>query len=220
MTYSFIFLCGQTIILWFLVIFLHRKKERLTLIPFYSLLAILTVATHNLSDLGFAVIFHNWYFLIASFSFFTSLMLSVLIIYLFEGPRAARFALLVIFFTSILYILFVFLLSQQTDTTSWITFDYKHWLIYFWSILAIIIDVFFMAIFWELLAKIKKIPLTVQIFLVIFITFFIDALIFTTAVFGQQTIYWSILQGNLLIRLVLALIATPIITLYLKAKKI
>ena len=216
---SFIFLCVQTIILWFLVIFLHRRKERFTLIPLYSLLAVLTILTHNLSDLGFAVILNDWYFLIASFSFFTSLMLGVLFIYLFEGPKAARLALFVILFTSVLYIGVVFFLGKQVDTSNWVSFNFKNLITYFWSISAIIIDVFFMAILWELLGKIKKIPLFVQIFLVIFGTFIIDALIFVTGVFINQPIYASILQGDIIIRIILALIATPIVAIYLKAEK-
>ena len=219
MSYTFLFLCLQTITLWFLVIFLHRKKEKITLIPLYSLLAVLTILTHNLSDLGFAITLGNWCFLIASFSFFTSLMLGVLFIYLFEGPRATRLALFIIFFTSILYIIVISLLNLQVDTTKWISLDYSHLVTYFWSISAIIIDVFFIAIFWELLEKIKKINLFIRIFLVILFTFLIDALIFVTGAFYGQAIYLQILYGDLVTRLVLAIIATPIVTLYLKSEK-
>ncbi|MEI7765121.1 MAG: PAS domain-containing protein [bacterium] len=219
MNYPIIFLCIQTIILWFLVIFFHRQKERFTIIPLYALLAILTIFTHNLSDLGFAITVNNWYFLIGSFSFFTSLMLGVLFIYLFEGPRATRFALLVILFTSFLYIGIVFILKIEVNTINWFPINYEHLVTYFWSIFAIIIDIFFIAVVWELLGKIKKIPLLLQIFLVIFGTFLIDAIIFVTGVFGGKIIYWSVLWGDLSVRIILALIATPIVDLYLKSEK-
>lgn len=215
----FIFLCLQTIILWSLVIFLHRKKEVFTLIPLYAFLALLTLLTQNFSDLGFAITFDNLFFLISSFSFFTPLMLGVLLIYLFEGPRATRFALGIIASTYILYVGIIFLVGLQVDTTNWISLDYHHFVNYFWSLTAVIADIFFIAIFWELLEKIKKIPLFIKVFLVIFVTFLLDTLIFATGVFGGQAIYWSILRGDLMIRLCLTLIATPIVTIYLNAEK-
>ncbi|MEI8270190.1 MAG: PAS domain-containing protein [bacterium] len=215
----FLFLCLQTIILWFIIIFLHRQKERFTLIPLYSFLAILTVLTHNLSDLGFIITLNNFHFLIASFSFFTSLMLGVLFIYLFEGPKATRLALYIILFSSFLYIGIMYLLGLQIGDFKWMSLDLSHLITYFWSIAAIIVDVFFIAIFWELLGRIKKIPLLIQVFLVIFGTFLIDALIFVTGVYLGQPVYWSILQGDLLVRIALALIASPIIVMYLKTEK-
>jgi hypothetical protein len=155
----FIFLCLQTIILWFLVIFFHRKKESFTIIPLYCFIAVITLLTHNLNDLGFTVILNQSYFLIGSFSFFTTLMLGIFFIYLFEGPRAARHSLFIVLGTSVLYIGIVYLLGMQTNTSAWVTISKKSLMTYFWSISTIIIDVFIMAVFWELLKKIKKIPL-------------------------------------------------------------
>lgn len=213
-----IFLCIQTITLWFIVIFLHRKKEHLTLAPLYSFLAVLTILTHNFSDLGFAITFNNLFFLISSVSFFTSLMLGVLIIYIFEGPKATRLALFIILLTSFVYIGIAFLLGLQVDTSKWFLFDQEHLVGYFWSISAIIVDVFFIAILWELLGRIKNIPVFVQIFLVFIGTFFIDTLIFVTGVFFNQPFYLSVLKGDLLVRTSLALIVTPFIGTYLKSK--
>jgi hypothetical protein len=90
MPLSLLFVFIQTIFCWLLVIYLHRQKSRYTLIPLYTYISILTILTHNFSDLGFAVVFNQWYLLISSLTFFTSLMLGVLFLYLFEGPREAR----------------------------------------------------------------------------------------------------------------------------------
>ncbi len=210
----FVYLCLQTLILWSIVIFLHRKKNRFTLIPLYAYIAILTLLTHNLSDLNFAVILNQWYLLISSFSFFTSLMLGILFLYLFEGPRATRLALLTVLFTSFFYIGIVFFLSLQTDTSRWVVLSFDHIKYYFFSITAIIIDIFFIPISWELLGKIK-VPSFIRIFLVILSTLLLDSFIFVTGVFGSQQMYISVLQSNLIIRLILALIMTPIIGFYL-----
>ncbi len=182
-------------------------------------MAVLTILTHHLSDFGFTVIVNDWYFLISSFSFFTSLMLCLLLIYLFEGPRATRTALYIILSTSALYVGIVYLLSMQADTSNWVIFDYEHLYSYFWSVFAIIIDTFIIASAWELLGKVKKMPIYIKIFLVVFGTLFIDNLIYATAVFSTQPIYFSILTTNTLIRLFLSLIATPFIAIYLNAEK-
>ncbi|MEI6533482.1 MAG: PAS domain-containing protein [Candidatus Roizmanbacteria bacterium] len=215
---SFVFLSIQTLILWFLVILFHRQKKRYTLIPLYSYIAVLTLLTHNLSDLGFAVIENQWFFLISSFSFFTALMLGILFLYLFEGPRATRIALIVILYTSILYIGIVVLLHFQVDTSKWVQPSFERFKYYFWSILAIILDVLFISIVWELFAKVKRMPLVLRIFLVIFGMYLVDTLVFVTGVFGSKDIYFSILQSDVVIRFVLALIVTPIAHFYLKSK--
>lgn len=216
MNMSFLYLCLQTIALWAIVILLHRQRNKYTLIPLYSFIAVLTLFTHHLSDLGFAVTVNNIYFLISSFSFFTSLMLGILFIYLFEGPRATRLALMTILGSSFFYIGIVALLGLQTDTSQWIALSASRLVYYFWSISAIIIDIFFIAIFWEILKKLHAIPFVFRIFLVIFGTYILDTLIFATGVFGGQSMYLSVLEGNLIIRLILALVVTPIAAYFMK----
>ena len=218
MPVQFLFLCIQTLILWLLVIVLHRQKNRFTLIPLYAYIAVLTLLTHNLSDLGFAVTMSGWFFLISSFSFFTALMLGILFIYLFEGPRATRLALFVILGVSFFYIGVVYLLGLQANTGSWVALSPTRFVYYFWSISAIIVDVFFITIVWELLGKIQKLPFFLKVFLVIFGTYCIDTLIFATGVFGGQPLYASVLRGDLSTRLILAIIATPIISFLLKSE--
>lgn len=78
----------QTVFFWSLAVILYRFKNRYTLIPLYCYIAITTILTHNLSDLGLGITTGNWYFFISSFSFFTTLMLGVFLLYLLEGPRA------------------------------------------------------------------------------------------------------------------------------------
>ncbi len=217
MNIPFIILCFQTLILWMVVVLLHRFKNKITLIPLYSFIAVLTVLTHNFSDLGFSIILNQWFFLVASFSFFTPLMFAVLLLYLFDGPKAARSALWVIILSSITYIVIVFSTGQITDTSKWVIFNFTRITYYFWSLLAIIVDIFFMAIFWELLSKIKSIPLLIKIFFICLGVFSLDTLIFTSGVFATSNMYLTILQGNLITRLALSCVSAIFITLSLKS---
>ena len=216
---QFIFLCIQTLLCWFLVFFIYRQKKSFTLIPLYSYLAVLTILTHHLSNLGFAVVFGQWYFLISSFSFFTSLMLVILFIYLFEGPRAVRLALRVILFTSFFYIGVIFLINQQVDSTNFVILSWTNLFNTLWSIFVITIDIFFMTIFWQLLSKIPRLQLLFQTFYVIIATFFLDSIIYVVGVYSQQPNFYSVLTGSLSVRLILSLVITPIATYYLKHEK-
>jgi PAS domain S-box-containing protein len=110
-------------------------------------------------------------------------------------------------------------MGMQVDTSNWVALNFDKIKTYFWSILAIVADVFFLAIFWELIGKIKRLPMFIKIFLVIFGVFLLDAVIFTTGVFWGNPVYLSILKGHLIVRFVLAVIATPFIVIYLNTDK-
>jgi len=203
---------------WLIAVALHRFKDKITLIPLYAYLAILTVLTHNLSDLGFSIVTSSWFFLISSFSFFTTLMFVVLFLYLFEGPRAGRLALWTILGSSFFYIVIVILLGFEVNTTNWVQFNLVRAPYYFWSILAIIFDVIFIGIVWELLSKIKSLNLVIRVFLITFGVLALDTFIFTTGVYGASGVYLSALKGDLFIRLILSLIGAPIIGYFLKSE--
>lgn len=212
MSWPLFFLIIQTLILWILVFVFHRLKNKYTLVPVYSFIAVTTFLAQHLPDLGFAVTVGGWYFLIGSVSFFSTVILAILMLYLLEGPREARLGLGVVIFTTIFYSALLFFLSQEVDTTNWVEVSFKNSYFEFWSIVVTIVDVFFMAIVWELLARIKKIPLLIRVFLVVLGTFELDALLFVNAVYWGDPIYWSLLKGVLLTRLLMAVVAAPMIS--------
>ncbi len=211
-----LYLILLTVISWLFVFFLYNQKNRFTLVPIYSFIAVSTFLTHNLTDLGYQLVFGQWHFLIGSITFFTTLMLSVLTLYLFEGPRATRIALWVVLGTSFFYIILTYLLGQIVDTSSWVQLTIRGLEVYFWSVFTIILDIFFIAISWELTSKIKSFPILPRVFIVVFGTYLLDSLIFTTAVFRDSSIYFSILTGGLIVRLILAVLITLVFSIFLK----
>lgn len=216
MSIPFVILCLKTLIFWFLVVVLHQQKYRITIIPLYAYIAILTVLMHNFTDLDFAIVVDQWFFLVSSFSLFTTMMFGILFLYLFEGPRAARIGLWVILFSSFFYIWTVYFLGFEVDTTKWVQFDMTQAVYYFWSMLAIVLDVIFLAVFWEILSKIKSLNLLTRVFLVTFGVFALDSIVFTTGAFRGTDFYPAILKGNLAIRFFLSLIGAPIMAHFLK----
>lgn len=212
-------LCFQTVVFWSLVVALYQlKHHRLTLIPLYAYIAVLTVFMHNLTDLGFSVIINDWFFLVSSFSFFTAQMFAILFLYLLEGPKTIKLSLLVILASSIFYAFVVYTLGFQADFSNWVGLNYSRATSYIWSNSAIIIDMIFMAMIWEILSKIRFLNLTTRIFLVMLSVFSLDALIFATGAFRDSRIYLPMLQGNIAIRLALSLIGAPIIASSLRSE--
>ncbi len=215
----FIILCLQTVVFWSIVVALYQlKQHKLTLIPLYTYIAILTIFMHNLTDLGFSVTIGGWFFLISSFSFFTALMFATLFLYLLEGPGAAKLSLLVILFSSFFYALVVYFVGLQTSVASWVQFDYSAASYYFWSGFTIVIDVIFMAFIWEVISRIRFLNLTTRVFIVMLTVFSLDSLIFVTGTFGNSPIYMTMLQGSIAVRFILSLIGAPITAYLLKSE--
>lgn len=211
-----VLLIVHTLIFWYFALLLHQKKTKLTLIPLYGLTGAFTVFTHTLSSFGSSVMVGNYVFLIASTTYFTTLLLAVIILYLIDGPRAARKVLEVIVGISIIQALTVFLVGLEDTKTTWIPISTNVFRDYFWSVLTMIIDIILVGVVWELLSKLKVKNLFISVFLVLLIVFFVDTFIYTTAVFGNNQYFWSIIQSNLIIRFVLAIIMGALISSYLK----
>lgn len=213
---NFLFLCLQTLFLWGLVVQLYHQKKRYTLIPLYALLTLSTFIAQHFNDLGLVVKIYDLTFLIGSFSFFTTTIFATLLLYLFEGPRAARTALWVIVMTTMFYVGLVYFIDLQLSGQAWITPDISILNSNIWSILAIVIDILLLGVGWEILSKVKKIPLILKVFLIMLLVFVLDTIIYVSGVFAASRDYFSILEGSLSIRVALALIATPVMTTLLK----
>ncbi len=212
----FLYLAIQTLSMWVLVFVFYRLRKQFTLIPLYSLITISIFLAQHFANPHFELVLGSWHFVIGSISFFTTVMMGVLILYLLEGVRATRLAFWVIFMTTIFYEVLLFFISQELGNATWMPWSMEVVTLGAWSLLTLTLDVFFIAISWELLAKIVKLPLVVSVFLVIFGTFVLDSLIFVSAVFGYQDSYWPIMQSNLSVRFILALFATPLLSFYLE----
>ncbi len=211
-----LYLSIQTLSLWILLFLFYRLRKQFTLIPFYSLITLSIFLAQHFANPNFDIVVGQWHFVMGSVTFFTTVMMGVLMLYLLEGARATRLAFWVIFLTTIFYEVLIFFVNQEMGNSSLFVWSSRVVILGLWSLLALTADVFFIAIFWELLAKVFKMPIIVRVFLVILGTFVLDTVIFVTGVFGGQATYWLIIQSNLWVRLILALFASPLVSIYLE----
>ena len=214
---EFLILVIHTVILWMLVFFLHRFRSRLTLIPLYGLLAALVVYTHVLSTFETSVVQWGFYFLVSSTAYFTPLLLIILIVYLFDGVRAARKGLEIVIGISLLQAFVVYISNVEDATHMFIPANPANFINYFWSAVAMVIDIALMGVVWEILGKSSRLPLTLKVILLIFIVFVFDTFIFVTGVFGASANYLSIIVSDLVVRLILSVIMGIVIADYLES---
>lgn len=209
----------NTLLLWVAVVVLHQSKKKLSIIPLYGLIAVLTILTHVLSSFGLGVESFGLYFFVASTAYFTPLLLAIVILYLFEGVHAARKALEIVILSSLVLIAAIMLGTVQDSKHIFIESSLKTYTTYFWSILAMVIDIIVVAVGWESINKIKKIPHFISVTILLFGVFCIDTVIFVTGVFWGNDQYLNMLKANVLVRLILAILMGAFSTWYLRTQK-
>ncbi len=214
---EFIILAIHTVLFWLIVVILHKLRTRLTLIPLYAILGALVVYTHTLSSYSISVSQWGLYFLVSSTAYFTPLLLILLLVYLFDGARAARKGLEVVIGVSLLQVFVVYITSFEDYGHFFIPANSQNFINYFWSTTAMIIDIAAMGIIWEIIGKIKALKLTARITLLLFLVFMIDAFVFVTGVFGNSPEYFNIILTDTIVRIGLSILMGFVIADYLRA---
>ena len=219
MLLPFIVLVCNTVLLWMLVTLLHWYKNKITIIPFYCLIAVLTLLTHIISSFGLNLTYLSSYFFISSTAYFTPLLLAIIILYLAEGVHATRKALEMILLTSVLLVSVVAFSSVEDPTHPFILSNFETYKNYAWSIFAMFVDVVIISVGWELINKIKKVPTLISLILLIFVVYLADTLIYVNGVFYDSPIYWNIIKGDLIVRGALSLLMGTFLSIYLFTTK-
>src|SRR5579872_6585095 len=86
-------LMAEAIGVYFLVLWAHSWRNRVGLAHFYALIGGLTAVMSWVTDAGAKVILPHLELMVGSTVFYTALLLSVFVVYVFDGPRAARIAI-------------------------------------------------------------------------------------------------------------------------------
>jgi PAS domain S-box-containing protein len=206
----------STIFLWLLVFFLHTQKLKITLIPIYVLMGLSILVANCLVDLGFAITIGGFHLLIGSVSFFTTCLLAALVLYLLEGPRAARVGLFISVGCAALYSVGIMVISYEVHNSVLVSFGPEQFRQHFWSVTALILDIVFIATEWEMLTRVKVLPRIVKIFIVIYGSFLVDTFVFGMGYFYGKDIFWAVIQGNVVTRLILAIMMTPMMELFMR----
>ena len=203
-----------------LVLASHAIRFRFGLAFYHALLGALTAMMVWVTDSGLAVQAGGITFLVGSTAFFTAILLGVFVLYVFDGPPAARTAILVVVGASALTVLVeacLHLLPPWGAAPGMVFFPWPDPRINGASILATLVDLFFLAMAWEFLNQERgRLPLGLRVLVTLLGVMELDVVLFVTGAFGGQSDWLSILQGHLTSRFLVSLLAAPLVWAYLR----
>ncbi|GFK94341.1 putative diguanylate cyclase YdaM [Fundidesulfovibrio magnetotacticus] len=212
-------LAAEAFAVYGLVLWSHSLRHRYGLAFFYALLGSLTAIMSWVTDAGVAVQLGDTTYLVGSTVFYTSLLLGVFVVYVFDGPRATRVAILTVVGVSALVPLISVVLHLQTKISSTVPLalvPIPSLRVNMASVLTTLGDLLFLAISWEFLHDKKRaLPLAAKAFLTLLGVMWLDVALFNTAAFLGSGNYLSIMTGTLTSRLVICAFAAPILWAYL-----
>ena len=206
--------------IYFLVLWTHSLRHRFGLAHFYALIGGLTAIMSWITDAGVKVEVMGITFMVGSTVFYTSLLLSVFVVYVFDGPRATRIAISTIVGVSILVPLIDLILHLQMKMAPHSLMGYipiPSLRINAASVFATILDLIFLAISWEFLGRERlRLNLWLRVFITLLGVMWLDVILFATGAFAPGPEYVSIIKGSLLSRLIISIFACPFLWIYFK----
>ncbi len=219
MSSDILILIVEAMAVYFLVLWAHSLRHRFGPIYFYALMGGITAIMSWVTDAGAQIQVAGITFIIGSTVFYTALLLGVFVVYVFDGPRAARIAIFTVVGVSILVPLIAMVLHFQmhvTGHTSPGSIPLPSLRINTASVLTTMLDLIFLAIAWEFLGKPKlQIQLWLRVFLTLLGVMWLDVILFATGAFAGDPAYLSIMKGTLISRFIITIFACPLLYAYL-----
>lgn len=219
MPQELLILIVEAFAVYLLVLWTHSLRHRVGLSFFYALLGGLTAIMSWVTDAHVAIEVGNLTFMVGSTVFYTSLLLGVFVVYVFDGPSATRIAISTIAGVSILVPVIAALLHFQMQLTGGGTVSHvpvPSLRINTASVLATVMDLLFLAIAWEFFGRSQlRLRLWMRSFLTLLGVMWLDVILFSSGAFMGTDEYFSIMQATLVTRLVVSLFAFPFLYLYL-----
>jgi uncharacterized PurR-regulated membrane protein YhhQ (DUF165 family) len=219
MSREVVILIAEAMAVYFLVLGAHSLRRRFGLAHFYALIGGITAIMSWITDAGVRVDVAGISFMIGSTVFYTSLLLGVFVVYVFDGPRATRIAISTIAGVSIMVPVVAVILHFQAQLAGHGALDYvpiPSLRINTASVLTTIADLIFLAIAWEFLGKPGfYLPLWARAFLTLLCVMWLDVLLFSTGAFAGDPAWLGIMTGTLVSRFIISVFAFPFLYVYL-----
>ena len=188
-------------------------------VHFYALIGGITAIMSWVTDAGVTIQVAGITFLVGSTVFYTSLLLGVFVIYVFDGPRATRIAISTVAGVSIMVPLINLALYFQiklVGSPALSSVPLPSLRINTASVITTLIDLVFLAMAWEFFGKPNlRMQLWLRSFLTLLGVMWLDVLLFATGAFAGTPEYLSIMKGSLISRFFISIFAFPFLYGYL-----
>ncbi|HSM58307.1 MAG TPA: ATP-binding protein [Candidatus Sulfomarinibacteraceae bacterium] len=210
----------EAILMYLLVLGAHSLRHRFGPVHFYALIGGVTAIMSWVTDAGLTVTLGDITFVVGSTVFYTSLLLGVFVVYVFDGPRATRITISTVLGVSIMMPIIAAALHFQTTLIgggSLAGVPLPSLRINAASVTATFLDLIFLGIAWEFLGKpALRMGLWFRTWLTLLAVMWLDVLLFATGAFAGTPDYLSIMQGTLITRFIISLFALPFLYGYLR----
>ena len=214
-----ILLIVEAMVVYFIVLWAHSLRHRFGPVHFYALIGGITAIMSWVTDAGVVVQFADITFVIGSTVFYTSLLLGVFVVYVFDGPRATRIAISTVVGVSAMVPIIAAVLHVQMDLIGDARIAYvplPSLRINTASVITTLIDLIFLAMAWEYLGKPNiNLKLWLRAFLTLLGVMWLDVILFATGAFAGTPDYLAIMKGTLISRFFISLFALPFLYGYL-----
>lgn len=209
----------EAMIVYFLVLWTHSLRHRFGPVHFYALIGGITAIMSWVTDAGVAIEVAGITFVVGSTVFYTSLLLGVFVVYVFDGPRATRIAISTVLGVSIMMPIIAMALHYQMDLMGHTGIGYiplPSLRINTASVIATLLDLIFLAIAWEYFGRPNlNLKLWLRAFLTLLGVMWLDVFLFATGAFAGTPAYLSIMKGTLISRFFITVFAFPFLYGYL-----
>lgn len=216
---SLMILIVEALAVYTLVLGTHALRRCCGLAFFHALMGGLTAVMSWVTDAGMKIQAGGLTFNVGSTVFYTSLLLGVFVIYVFDGPRATRILIATIIGVSVLMPVIALVLHFQDSLLGGQTLrqvpmpDLRTNSA---SVFTTLVDLVFLAVVWEVLGKPAfQMKLWGRTFLSLLGVMVLDVVLFSTLAFAGGEAYAGILKGTLVSRLFVSFAAFPILYLYI-----
>lgn len=212
-------LIGESMLVYLLVLWAHSLRERAGLAPFYAIMGGITAIMSWVTDAGVKTDVAGITFMVGSTVFYTSLLLGIFVVYVFDGPRATSIGILTVAGVSIVVPVIAVTLHIQVQLAGHAALGYvpvPSLRINTASVIATIADLIFLAMAWEYFGTpALRLRLWLRSFLTLLGVMWLDVLLFATGAFLGTPQYFNIMKGTLLSRLIVSIFACPMLYSYL-----
>jgi signal transduction histidine kinase len=210
-------LTTAAILTYLLVLSAHSLRRRAGLGPFFALLGGLTAIMSWVTDAGVSVQVGGITFVLGSTVFYTGLLLGVFVLYVFDGPRNMRIAILAVAGVSILAPLIAAALHAYLPSVGPVPAPSLR--VNVSSVITTMADFVFLAMAWEFLGRFNtRTRMWPRVYLTLLGVLWFDVFLFSTLAFGGTPAYLGILSGTFLGRTVTSVIAGPVLFLYVRGE--
>jgi len=223
MTSEVLILIVEALVVYFVVLWAHSLRHHFGPVHFYALIGGLTAVMSWVTDAGMAVEAMGITFYVGSTVFYTSLLLGVFVIYVFDGPRVTQVMIFTIVGVSALVPLIAMFLHMQNaliSDTPLSQVPVPSLRINTASVVTTLVDLIFLAIVWEYLGKHNRfVSFGMRTFLTLLGVMWLDVVLFSTLAFAGSPAYLSIMTGTLLARFLVAVLAFPMLFAYIHLQR-